>query len=190
MTRKHWITKKEIKELYGLSDNKIALMKKLDLVSTKLGEKQGKGRKPLLYKKSMIRLAKDMTPTQLNELGDVVQDTREQFADEFNKAETLSEKVKVAEGYHFDENDMLQKSDIEAVVEEDCKHRYSYEQSVNHPSHYNKTSLEVIDAIDIWGLDFSEGNVIKYLLRAKHKNNAREDLEKALWYVQRLLDNL
>ncbi len=47
MTRKHWITKKEIKELYGLSDNKIALMKKLNLVSTKLGEKQGKGRKPL-----------------------------------------------------------------------------------------------------------------------------------------------
>ena len=166
MTRKHWITKKEIKELYGLSDNKIALMRKLNLVSTKLGEAKGKGRKPLLYKKSMVNLVKDMTPTQLNELGDVVEDTREQFENQFNK------------------------SDIEAVVEEDCKQKYSYEQSVNHPSHYNKTSLEVIDAIDIWGLDFSEGNVVKYLLRAKHKNNAREDLEKALWYVQRLLDNL
>ena len=166
MTRKHWITKKEIKELYGLSDNKIALMKKLNLVSTKLGVNEGKGRKPLLYKKSMVNLVKDMTPIQLNELGDVVEDTREQFENQFNK------------------------SDIEAVVEEDCKHKYSYEQSVNHPSHYNKTQLEVIDAIDIWGLDFSEGNVIKYLLRAKHKNNAREDLEKALWYVQRLLDNL
>ena len=166
MTRKHWITKKEIKELYGLSDNKIALMKKLNLVSTKLGVNEGKGRKPLLYKKSMVNLVKDMTPIQLNELGDVVEDTREQFENQFNK------------------------SDIEAVVEEDCKHKYSYEQSVNHPSHYNKTQLEVIDAIDIWGLDFSEGIVIKYLLRAKHKNNAREDLEKALWYVQRLLDNL
>tara|TARA_Y100000401_G_scaffold1482_1_gene1146 strand:+ start:1698 stop:2270 length:573 start_codon:yes stop_codon:yes gene_type:complete len=190
MTRKHWITKKEIKELYGLSDNKIALMRKLNLVSTKLGVNEGKGRKPLLYKKSMVNLVKDMTPIQLNELGDTVEDTREQFANEFNKAETLSEKKKVAEGYHFDENNMFQKSDIEAVVEEDCKHKYSYEQSVNHPSHYNKTQLEVIDAIEIWGLDFSEGNVIKYLLRAKHKNNAREDLEKALWYVQRLLDNL
>lgn len=190
MTRKHWITKKEIKELYGLSDNKIALMKKLNLVSTKLGVNEGKGRKPLLYKKSMVNLVKDMTPIQLNELGDVVEDTREQFANEFNKAETLSEKKKVAERYHFDENDRFATNDIDAVVEEDCKHKYSYEQSVNHPSHYNKTSLEVIDAIDIWGLDFSEGNVIKYLLRAKHKNNAREDLEKALWYVQRLLDNL
>ena len=140
-------------------------MKKLDLVSTKLGEKQGKGRKPLLYKKSMVNLVKDMTPIQLNELSDVVEDTREEVED-------------------------FIKSDIEVVVEEDCKHKYSYEQSVNHPSHYNKTQLEVIDAIDIWGLDFSEGNVIKYLLRAKHKNNAREDLEKALWYVQRLLDNL
>tara|TARA_R100000234_G_scaffold92552_1_gene60822 strand:- start:974 stop:1471 length:498 start_codon:yes stop_codon:yes gene_type:complete len=165
MTRKHWITKKEIKELYGLSDNKIALMKKLNLVSTKLGVNEGKGRKPLLYKKSMVNLIKDMTPIQLNELGDIVEDTKEQVED-------------------------FIKSDIEAVVEEDCKHKYSYEQSVNHPSHYNKTQLEVIDAIDIWGLDFSEGNVIKYLLRAKHKNNAREDLEKALWYVQRLLDNL
>ena len=165
MTRKHWITKKEIKELYGLSDNKIALMRKLNLVSTKLGVNEGKGRKPLLYKKSMVNLIKDMTPIQLNELGDIVEDTKEQVED-------------------------FIKSDIEAVVEEDCKHKYSYEQSVNHPSHYNKTQLEVIDAIDIWGLDFSEGNVIKYLLRAKHKNNAREDLEKALWYVQRLLDNL
>jgi predicted DNA-binding ArsR family transcriptional regulator len=167
MTRKHWITKKEIKELYGLSDNKIALMRKLNLVSTKVGTNEGKGRKPLLYKKSMVNLVKDLTPIQLNELGNVVEDTREQFENQFNK------------------------SDIDAVVEEDCKkYEYTYVQSVNHPSHYNKTQLEVIDAIDIWGLDFSEGNVVKYLLRAKHKNNAREDLEKALWYVQRLLDNL
>ena len=174
MTRKHWITKKEIKELYGLSDNKIALMRKLNLVTTKIGEAQGRGRKPLLYKKSMVNLVKDMTPTQLNELGDVVEDTREQFKSNFSKTESV---VSIT-------------TDIDSVVEEECKDKYEYAQTVDHPHHYNKTQLEVIDAIDIWGLDFSEGNVIKYLLRAKHKNNAREDLEKALWYVQRLLDNL
>jgi hypothetical protein len=166
MTRKHWITKKEIKELYGLSDNKIALMKKLNLVTTKLGANEGKGRKPLLYKKAMVNAMKDLTPIQLNEVAYLRDDTQRQFESHFNK------------------------SDIEAVVEEDCKkYGFTYEQSVNHPSHYNKTSLEVIDAIEAWDLDFSEGNVVKYLLRAKHKNNAKEDLEKALWYVQRLLEN-
>ena len=47
----------------------------------------------------------------------------------------------------------------------------------------------MINAIEAWDLDFSEGNVIKYLIRAKHKKNAKEDLEKTLWYVQRLLEN-
>ena len=166
MTRKHWITKKEIKELYSLSDNRIALMKKLNLVNTKLGESEGKGRKPLLYKKSMVNALKSYTPIELNELAWVVDDTREQFEKQYNK------------------------TDIEFVVEEVSKDRYEYAQTVDHPSHYNKTNLEVIDAIEAWGLDFSEGNIVKYLLRAKHKNNAKEDLEKALWYVQRLLDNL
>ena len=165
MTRKHWITKKEIKELYNVSDNRIAQMRRLNLVDTKFAETTGKGRKPLLYKKAMVNALKDYTPAQLHELGDIVVDTREQFENHFNK------------------------NDIEAVVDEDCKkYEYTYVQTVDHPSHYNKTNLEVIDAIDIWGLDFSEGNIIKYLLRAKHKKNAKEDLEKCLWYCQRLIE--
>ena len=165
MTRKQWITKNEIKELYGLSDNKIALMKKLNLVTTKEGVNEGRGRKPVLYRKAMVNAMKDLTPIQLNEVAYLAEDTKYQF-------------------------DNFMKNDIEAVVEEDCKDRYNYSSTVDHPAHYNKTSLEVIDAIDAWELDFSEGNVVKYLLRAKHKNDAKEDLEKALWYIQRLLDNL
>jgi hypothetical protein len=63
--------------------------------------------------------------------------------------------------------------------------------NVNHPSHYHADSgIEVIDAIEAWGLGFSLGNAVKYIARAGHKNDAIEDLHKALWYVQREVDRL
>lgn len=55
--------------------------------------------------------------------------------------------------------------------------------SVNHPSHYNQGSIEVIDAIDDWKLNFALGNVVKYVARADHKGRALEDLEKARFYL-------
>ena len=57
--------------------------------------------------------------------------------------------------------------------------------SVNHPSYYNVGSIEVIDAINDWKLDFDRGNVVKYLVRAglKDPSTEIEDLEKALFYL-------
>lgn len=59
--------------------------------------------------------------------------------------------------------------------------------SVNHPKHYNVGSIEVIDAIEEWVLDFNRGNAVKYIARAGHKNPNTEiqDLEKARWYLNR-----
>jgi len=60
--------------------------------------------------------------------------------------------------------------------------------SVDHPKHYHSQSgIEVIDAIEAWGLGFCLGNVIKYVARAGYKDNQREDLQKALWYLMREL---
>ena len=59
--------------------------------------------------------------------------------------------------------------------------------SVDHPSHYNHGKIEAIDAIDAWGLDFYEGNIVKYIVRSKYKGNRLQDLEKALWYLDRLV---
>jgi len=65
---------------------------------------------------------------------------------------------------------------------------------VNSPSHYTQGSIECIDAIEqvVSGLDGMEamctGNAIKYLWRWKHKNGV-EDLKKAVWYLQRMIDN-
>lgn len=58
-------------------------------------------------------------------------------------------------------------------------------ETVNHPSHYNAGSIEVIDAIEDWELNFHLGNVVKYVARAEHKNNTIEDLKKARWYLDR-----
>lgn len=62
--------------------------------------------------------------------------------------------------------------------------------NVDHPSHYNVGSIEVITVIDDWNLDFCLGNAVKYIARAGHKdiNTYVEDLEKAKWYIQHEID--
>ena len=60
---------------------------------------------------------------------------------------------------------------------------------VNHPDHYrSKHGVEVIDIIEEFGLGFHLGNVIKELLLARHKSNELQYLEKAKWYLERVID--
>jgi Protein of unknwon function (DUF3310) len=64
---------------------------------------------------------------------------------------------------------------------------------VNSPSHYTQGSIECIDAIaevvkHLEGMEaMCTGNAIKYLWRWRHKNGV-EDLKKAVWYIQRMID--
>lgn len=59
--------------------------------------------------------------------------------------------------------------------------------AVNHPSHYNQGSIEVIEFIEDQKLGFNRGNALKYLVRAGAKDPAKEveDLDKAIWYLRR-----
>jgi hypothetical protein len=61
---------------------------------------------------------------------------------------------------------------------------------VDHPPHYTYGKIEVIDAIEDWKLGFHEGNVVKYLARAKHKGNEIKDLKKAKWYLERAIERI
>ena len=63
-------------------------------------------------------------------------------------------------------------------------------EAVDHPPHYNKGKIEVIEAIEDWDLNFSEGTVIKYVARHRFKSEPLEDLRKAQWYLTRLIENL
>jgi glutamate mutase epsilon subunit len=57
---------------------------------------------------------------------------------------------------------------------------------VNSPKHYTQGDMEVITAIEGLGLDYHQGNVLKYISRYRFKNGM-EDLQKAKWYVDRLI---
>jgi hypothetical protein len=59
---------------------------------------------------------------------------------------------------------------------------------VNHPKHYNVDGYEVIDIIDAFKLNFNMGNALKYLLRADRKGNKLQDINKAIWYLQREIE--
>lgn len=61
---------------------------------------------------------------------------------------------------------------------------------VNHPAHYTYGSIETIDFIEDKKLNFALGNAIKYIVRAGHKDNALEDLQKAAWYINHEIEML
>lgn len=63
---------------------------------------------------------------------------------------------------------------------------------VNHPSHYTDGKIEVIDFIEDKGLNFHRGNAVKYIARAgkKDPNREIEDLQKAVWYLNREIKSL
>ena len=66
-------------------------------------------------------------------------------------------------------------------------------ENVDHPDHYLKSSgHEVIEVIDAWKLNFNLGNAIKYIARAgkKDPNKTKEDLNKAIWYIQNQINKL
>jgi hypothetical protein len=71
----------------------------------------------------------------------------------------------------------------------------SSDGAVNHPAHYTHGQIECIDAMaaavqDMSGMDaICTSNAIKYLWRWKFKNGI-EDLKKAQWYINRLIEEV
>ena len=71
--------------------------------------------------------------------------------------------------------------------------RKQKEDMVNNPPHYNKSGIETIDAIKAMTDDgyeyYLQGNIMKYLWRYRYKNGV-EDLKKAQWYLNELIEEL
>ena len=68
---------------------------------------------------------------------------------------------------------------------------------INSPSHYTKGRIEAIEIIEdvVAGapepvVGYLVGQALKYLLRAWHKNATGQDLQKAVWYLNRAIARL
>lgn len=62
---------------------------------------------------------------------------------------------------------------------------------VHHPNHYTHyKGLEVIDLTE--QMNFNRGNAVKYICRAGIKDKAKEieDLQKAVWYLEREIERI
>jgi|TARA_R110002020_G_scaffold13192_3_gene47619 hypothetical protein len=108
------------------------------------------------------------------------------------------EKTDNVGGLYYDHSTVYERGKIDPFesfyVQENIERaqikKLSKAEKVNHPAHYNAGKIEVIDAIVDWELDFIEGNVVKYVTRAKHKGDQLGDLKKARWYLDYLIKNL
>jgi len=76
----------------------------------------------------------------------------------------------------------------QAMVQSDNK---EMQDMVNSPIHYNKAGIETIDALEAMLVDgfdyYLQGNIVKYLWRFRYKNGI-EDLKKAQWYLNKLIE--
>lgn len=68
----------------------------------------------------------------------------------------------------------------------------SSNDNVNHPAHYQTESgMEAIDVIEaFFRTNYYLASTFKYIARAGKKNDEREDIEKAIWYLRRYLSTL
>ena len=73
----------------------------------------------------------------------------------------------------------------------------NYTQSTQLPlnRHYQESVIQPWDAMEHWlshdqYMGFLRGNAIKYLARAGRKGPAKDDYQKALTYVQKLIDSM
>ena len=73
------------------------------------------------------------------------------------------------------------------------KEAYANVDMVNSPPHYNQAGVECIDALraatDEGYQYYLQGNIIKYLWRYRYKNGV-QDLEKAQWYLEKLIEEI
>lgn len=86
--------------------------------------------------------------------------------------------------------DVLRPAEIFAQVDSDLKAVTEAVDSVNHPAHYTRFPVEVIEITE--QLPFNQGNVVKYVCRAGFKQGVDEleDLSKAAWYLNRAIEKL
>ena len=143
-----------------------------------------------------IRKYKDMTPKSSNSRNE------QWYIDQYNRNRAIED--------HIEKNKQMVNPAVNSVPGYDgvCKGEYRHptqediiefnkkeckkNEMVDHPTHYGgeDNPYEAIKVIEVWGLGFNLGNVVKYISRVGKKGNRVEDLEKSIWYINREIKKL
>ncbi len=101
---------------------------------------------------------------------------------------TLAEEEYIKDMRHLDYMKMMAEKEKQAMAQSD---NIEMQDMVNSPIHYNKAGIETIDALEAMLVDgfdyYLQGNIVKYLWRFRYKNGV-EDLKKAQWYLNKLIE--
>lgn len=111
----------------------------------------------------------------------------------FNNNTNLCKTCEYDKIYNLDEGDFVYTTIIPSNFKDsNCKS----EDKVNHPNHYkSETGLETIEVIEAFCFDLQgiecvcTANILKYVCRWKKKNGL-EDLKKAKWYLEKLINQV
>jgi hypothetical protein len=66
--------------------------------------------------------------------------------------------------------------------------RQASHDPVDRPAHYTRGRIEVLDFILDQGLPYLAGHVVRYVCRYRFKGKPLEDLKKARFYLERLIE--
>ena len=109
------------------------------------------------------------------------------------------------DGYWHEHRQRIEKERTLAKMNGKKEKKEATVDLVNHPPHYNKGGMEVIEVIELVTggetgretggkrtgdqgfIGYLLGNILKYLLRFRHKGKPIEDLKKARWYLDKLI---
>jgi len=122
----------------------------------------------------------------------------DKFMEEWNSMDPADKPV-----YEIDFSKALPRRKFQLENKHDVNDRWlklagmGEEDRVNSPSHYTAGSQEAIVTIEeaiehapAVSYGFLQAQVLKYLLRVWHKDNPLEDLKKAQWYLNRLIQKM
>ena len=81
------------------------------------------------------------------------------------------------------------------TLDEQLELPLEFKDNVNHPPHYGNGEIECIDYMKdnmdpVMFMGYLEGNTKKYLHRYRYKDKPLQDLRKAQWYLDRLVEEM
>jgi len=73
-------------------------------------------------------------------------------------------------------------------MKKDRQNKEEKHDPVNRPRHYTQGGIEVYDFIKSNRFGYAQGNVVKYVSRFRYKGTPIQDLLKARWYLNKLIE--